>query len=318
MTNHTQDKAVSASSEVESNAPFESDGRQTTLNSWLVVSDDHGSTVSKRKRASSDAIHNIGGSDRAAKRVRGNLVSDGAADLRASEPKDSQERAGLPNEEDDGVRQSVLDTSISDRNKVLPDRNSEDGILAEDHDPDDPITWDWQSLFQVYVFGDKYDTKHFRKCIIEVIQLKVLQKMPRGYVNPAVSDFTYAFGVLPAASPLYKFLVDVLVYFIHPGDDVSESSALPPEVLSAIWINAKRLEAFHACRICYGRDHVLQKICQCLEGSECDACRPCGSARHRGVVTALPPYVRDMHQCHEHETDGEKYLCEKRWVADTE
>ncbi|KAK5114978.1 hypothetical protein LTR85_010016 [Meristemomyces frigidus] len=200
----------------------------------------------------------------------------------------------------DGVQASGVDSEKDDRD--------------DEETWDDAVTWTWSWLFEIYIFADLCDTRRFRTAIMETIQVKALQRTPKTYRLPHFEDFKEAFAQLPAASPLYSFLVDILTYLLMPHQSVSNWSTLPSEAIAATWLKAKQLEACLRCRDCQNL-LWMQKICGCRSTHECDRyCNiSCDAKSHPDVKTAKAPYYDDICQYHEHETREEEHLCFQRW-----
>lgn len=73
-----------------------------------------------------------------------------------------------------------------------------------------PITWAWGVLFDLFIFADKYSSHEFRKIVFGTIQMKVMQQRPRAYQFPSTRTIKKAVENLPASSPLFRLLVDMV------------------------------------------------------------------------------------------------------------
>lgn len=175
-------------------------------------------------------------------------------------------------------------------------------LTAEDElDPNDPVTWPYLTLFELYVFADKYCTRKLRMTIFDIIQLKVLQRAPREYLHPCLLDMTFAASNLLAVSPLYRLLRDLYVY--HGGLEITASNMrqqaenltnLPPEFLAQCLVVSLR----HASAL------------QCAKCKKGKVCKATDHAAH----DLLGPEERDICSYHEHgDNQEEAALCGLKW-----
>jgi len=225
---------------------------------------------------------------------------------------------GDARETDEGTEQKLEKNEQSLSVSDADDEQTQDKELDKDHlpdedNPDDPVTWTWDQLLELYVFADKYYTRRFRNAVIEVIQIKALQRHPRLYQFPSTTDSDYAFDNLPRTSTLYAFLLDLMTYDLLPGGEDSHAD-LPSHVLAASWFRAKQVMAWQACKKCARRREA--RYCDsssgcpgCAERRKEDQCH----AAHAELEDARAPYGRDVCLYHEHETEEEGRLCGKRW-----
>ena len=299
-------------SEYDDAPDLELEAGQSTLRSWLL-SKDGSQRLGKRKRDATELGDEPDASADGAKRVR-KVESPTDQEYPDEAPVEDRNATKNAGEGEKSEAKPVREPSIGQEEQIST-RDDDDAPIDDDceNDADDPITWDWEFLLDVYVFADQYDTRHFRSAVISIIQIKSLQSKPRYYLKPSAHEMARVFGQLPQSSPLYKFLVDILVWYLSPGEVVEEWDVLPSEVLAAAWLKTKRLEAFRSCSLCLGRTIVTKGVCGCVENYECIRCQPCDSITHKGLNTALPSYLQDMCQYHEHESEEEKALCRKRW-----
>lgn len=285
---------------------------QTTLQAWLLrTSPAQGD--GKRKRTDVEAPEDSDGEVTEQKRVR--LAHGFTAVRRSVEPSGETAQVDGRASQSQNPRDEHYQKQPKEQGgKLLPQKEGENKDDRGKPDLDDPITWDWEWLFELYDIGDAYDTRLFRTAVIEIIQIKALQRKPRDYFMPHLEDLCYVFEQMPPTSPLYKFMIDILTYYLDPSNGtVVDWQVLPPEALAATWLKTKQLESFRNCSTCQSRPSSLYLQCDCAVKGQCRLCRPCRSWGHPDIQTGRPPYFQDMCQYHEHETAEEKALCSKRW-----
>ncbi|KAK5115005.1 hypothetical protein LTR85_010043 [Meristemomyces frigidus] len=166
----------------------------------------------------------------------------------------------------------------------------------------------YQALVELYVFGDRYDTRNFRRTVIEYIQIKAFQVQPHKYSAPDIYSLKLAFTSLPPECQLYQFFFDLLTWDTRAMQKASVYATLPAEVLAASWL---RLQQIRDRNRCERRDAHAGHQCG---GNDCERCKSkpaCDDPCH-GSVT-VPKYHTDLHAHHEHETEEERSLCVKRW-----
>ncbi|KAK4549762.1 hypothetical protein LTR36_005063 [Oleoguttula mirabilis] len=185
-----------------------------------------------------------------------------------------------------------------------------DTTAADENDPNDPVTWSYDALFPLYVFGDKYHTTAFRTTIFESIQMKMLQAKPREYLYPHDSDISYAATNLPSSRPLYRLLRDICAYnydFETDNDAASSRGSeeeidrlatmvenLPPAFVAQCWMVSKRYARAMQCT-------------KCKMGEKCQA-------HDHTAEELLAPAARKVCSYHEHDAEGEEATqCALRW-----
>ncbi|KAK5688821.1 hypothetical protein LTS10_000799 [Elasticomyces elasticus] len=141
----------------------------------------------------------------------------------------------------------------------------------------DPVRWDWQSLFELYVFADMFETRRLRTAVIELIQVKTFQTMTQEYLLPDMVACGMAFKNLPDTASLYKSLVDITIYAARPEALSTPESfqLLPSQTLGLL----------------------LNRVMQLARCSNCPVCRhghPCEDRSHLNIKTTTTPYVQDL------------------------
>ncbi|PPJ60111.1 hypothetical protein CBER1_03142 [Cercospora berteroae] len=110
---------------------------------------------------------------------------------------------------------------------------------TEFRDHQDPLTWSYGSLFEVYVFADRYDTSALRNQIMQIIQYKKrdLQDLP------GAGSIRFAVANLPPTSPLRRFLrawfgTCLRIESFERCDLMNLLSRCPPEFLAECMITS--------------------------------------------------------------------------------
>ena len=153
--------------------------------------------------------------------------------------------------------------------------------------PVDPTTWNWARLFKLYIFGDAYDSRGFRNCVMEVIQIKAFQERPKFYIYPSPSQLCIAFNGLPLSSRLYQSLLDMLTYLLVPYGTESDYENLPSAVIVASWMMLK-----HKVGQAPKDDAGMTKL---------------------NTPRCLESLIKGVCRYHEHVTEEERRLCGLRW-----
>ena len=104
------------------------------------------------------------------------------------------------------------------------------------------MTWSWEALFALYILADEYDTALSRQHVIEVTQTNALQLRPRVYPLPHPEAITTVANNLPANSPLYRFLVLLMVEISsenrgadHLTSPFADLAIIPSDVLAEVY-----------------------------------------------------------------------------------
>lgn len=171
----------------------------------------------------------------------------------------------------------------------------------------EPTTRPFDWLFQLYIFGDKYDARDFRVTVFEIIQMKLYQTEPRRYMLPSKHLVTSTVDNLVPSSPLYCLLIDCWATWLGlraAGPDAEEQAvilmdALPAHFLAWCLVASKRAEHALRCR-----------RCKCRGTGE-----DCPDTDHSNLDSLTPP-EKDVCAYHEHGGDDEeKARCKLRWES---
>lgn len=173
----------------------------------------------------------------------------------------------------------------------------------DEEDDSQPITWRWRSLFELFVFADRYDARGMRMAVMDIIQEKLLRRDPHEYDLPANESVGWVVSHLLSTSTLRRLLVDVWgtwLSYQSPNDDkqaqAEELELLPQSFLLECLVASKRFAFAAYCHECSG-------------GRSED----CTSTDH-DASDALHFVDRDLCTYHEHGDDEEeKVRCVIRW-----
>ncbi|KAK3618855.1 hypothetical protein LTR56_024369 [Elasticomyces elasticus] len=146
-----------------------------------------------------------------------------------------------------------------------------------DADLVDPVSWDWQSLFELYVFADMFETRRLRTAVIELVQVKTFQTRTREYLLPNMAACSVAFKNLPDTADLCKWLADIIIYTKGP-DTLSTPESfqlLPSQTLALLSNRAIQLAWCNSC-------------------SACTHGHPCEDRSHPDIKTTRTPYMNNL------------------------
>lgn len=161
-------------------------------------------------------------------------------------------------------------------------------------DPDRPTTWPWALLVNLYIFGDRFDTKQLRVDVIDWM----MTKAEGSSEDLTFLTVTHAFDNTPASSPLRSFLVHHMAYNCVFDNRRGDIATLPIEFLVRVLeINTQRL-APKQCQQCW--QSAKNKVD--------------GLGVRRSVVLHgpedVPPFRKERCSYHEHVTDAERVICD--------
>lgn len=202
--------------------------------------------------------------------------------------------AGTRVESDPGKTASAPSTGIPQGDQSADADTGEH--LPHERLDDDPVTWSWCDLFDLYIFADQYDTRRFRNAVMRVIQTKALQTEPRTYTW--ASWKTMPFSRLPDSSKLSKFWLDAIAYDMcaDPLDECKAMQSLPKSIMAKLLSMLMQLGHVRECKYC-------QVHCLCEDDS------------HPDIKSRRPLYDKDLCAYHEHATPEEEKLCRSTWVS---
>jgi hypothetical protein len=160
---------------------------------------------------------------------------------------------------------------------------------------DDPTTWPFDVLVQLYLLADYLQSRELRAVSLDTLNKATVKQ--NSIIPLIVVRYTYK--NTSAGSLLRKYLVHHTAYR-HPFDeDVSSYVNLPVEFLAAVMVNSSRRLPYTQCGECYGKALKATSVL----GPEVD---------ERDPATDIPPYKTDMCLYHEHTNDEERKACHLR------
>lgn len=186
---------------------------------------------------------------------------------------------------------------VGEREDDQDDGDSDSEGEDEDYD-DDPVTWYYSDLFDLYIFADKYDSKGMRQAVMEIVQIKIMQCSPRSYYFPANEDFLQIYEKLPASSPMYILLVHVQAFDVAQDNQTLRQhfESMPADVMSQVLVLMKQMVGCYECSLCRKR-------------------KQCTDKTHSDIKIKPEKEQRDVCRYHEHTSEEEERLCRLRWIA---
>lgn len=168
---------------------------------------------------------------------------------------------------------------------------------------DNPVSWSWDELFDLYAFADEFDTRALRNQVVELIQLKALQTVPYHYAPPSTTSTASILSRIPASSKLFRLLVDMYARGVqrdHGRMPVNSTalSKLPPEFVAECFLVLKSREQTHEYSRYAGRAPVYRG----LEAPEYEG---------RGALRDMDPCTYHEHPAQDYD---EKLACSMRWT----
>jgi hypothetical protein len=217
-------------------------------------------------------------------------LSNEGSDSDDSNSDDSDVHAGKP-----PAGPVVVTRSENDTASTLVESPASSDSEYVDHLEDDPISWPFHILIQLYVLADYFQIHELKTDSLDTL-IHAAEKqsltIPLVYVR-------YIYNNTSAGSPLRKYVVHKTAYRYQFDADVSSYAILPAEFLAAIMVASSRRLPYKQCKGCYG--DALEDT-QVL-GPEVD---------ERNVEEDIPPYETDLCFYHEHPNDQDREACRLR------
>jgi len=158
----------------------------------------------------------------------------------------------------------------------------------------DPKTWLWSILLDLYIFGDRYDMIRLRRTLIDI----AIAKDAISSITPSNNTIRCAFANLASNSPMRQFLIDHCAFnrIIHDSDD---DRTLPTEFLCGMLRRLTCRNPSKLCKSCHKiARYQVPKISTHLKAV---------MAYSKGEDIA--PYHVDACIYHEHADDAERHDC---------
>ncbi|PPJ60561.1 hypothetical protein CBER1_08136 [Cercospora berteroae] len=184
---------------------------------------------------------------------------------------------------------------------VLPQNPAD--LLGETSEANDPTTWPFKTLSELYVFADRFDTRMLRRLIIE----QIIFEISSGDGYPELSEITFLYENLPRTSPLIRFICY----------DVAENHEE-----NAVFTDYQKQSLAELVGVEIASDLISDFEAACgASRRRCRKCRLCGGVI-RGMISCdvhlVPPYeskddyLQKWCFWHEHERESEKTICAHR------
>ena len=165
------------------------------------------------------------------------------------------------------------------------------------YDFQNPVTWPYSWLFELYIFAKMYKTRGFQLDILELIQLKGLKEQ---FVP--LPDTILVINNIVSSDPLYQLLA-------HWYSDVAMESfgeTLQEQVETLSVLPPHFCVLFHAM---YVRREAAEKCSKCRADEACNA-------ESHSKEDRIRPYLRNPCLYHDHGGDEkEENRCYWRWFA---
>ncbi|THY23817.1 hypothetical protein D6D00_05888 [Aureobasidium pullulans] len=188
---------------------------------------------------------------------------------------------------------TVLDESSS----VAEDFESlETSIKIDPEGPDavgeDPSTWPYHMIIELYMFADRFDVKALRIVTLDVFIDSTLTNQ----LIMLVSSYEYIWAHTHASSPLRKFVVHELAYRSVYEEGATWWLGLPKEMLLEVLTTLGRRVPKNLCNACYKKG---------LANNEVKDLKQHGMCESRDIA----PYKLDRCFYHEHTSEEERNTC---------
>ncbi|KAI5359959.1 hypothetical protein Slin15195_G118200 [Septoria linicola] len=146
----------------------------------------------------------------------------------------------------DSTRQVVASVEthegqISHEPQVSVNRQSQ-RTGSPDTDNQEPLTWPWPDLLELYVFAEKYDTRGLRMQVFDIIQQKLLRRNTvdsgaKRRSRPSPEEVTYLVDNMPENS---KIVAMLSIFYVIPESKHLQKSLkwygrLPSSFLTLYW-----------------------------------------------------------------------------------
>lgn len=191
---------------------------------------------------------------------------------------------------------TVLDGSSS----VAEDFGSlETSIEIDPEGPDavgeDPSTWPYHIIIELYMFADRFDVKALRIVTLDVFIGSRLANQRTMFI----SSFEYIWAHTHASSPLRKFVVHELAYRSVYEIGATWWLGLPKEMLIEILTTLGRRIPASLCKACYKKGLKQNEVKDPKEHGMCE-------------IQDIAPYKLDWCFYHEHTSEEERNTCRNR------
>lgn len=164
---------------------------------------------------------------------------------------------------------------------------------------ENPLTWPWKLLIDLYIFGDRFDCRQFRMDIIDIMLAK---SEGEGVFSNLLLQIPHALANVPQSSPLRLFLMHTVAFDFALSSPDEVYMILPKDFLIGVMKICSQRMPKRLCDSCYGYAKKYCDLSQCtihdyLEGKD------------------QSPAEVNICVYHEHITTGEGIACQARYKA---
>lgn len=163
----------------------------------------------------------------------------------------SKEGSDSDDSDDDNVNKTPVVVTEPENDTVSALESVEDAAEADADSfeslGDDPSTWSYHSVIQLYVLADCFQIRELKANTLDALSHAAREQ------NWAWSliEIRYIYSKTPADSPLKNFVVHNTAYRRIFDQDISYFAAFPAEFLAAVMITNSRRLPFKQCEDCY-------------------------------------------------------------------
>ncbi|THW20321.1 hypothetical protein D6D24_02348 [Aureobasidium pullulans] len=194
----------------------------------------------------------------------------------------------------------LIYTVLDEGSSVAEDfENLETSIEIDLDGPDvvgqDPYTWPYHVIIELYMFADRFDVKALRIDTLDVFIESTLKNQRTIFS----SSFEYIWTHTHASSPLRKFVVHDLAYHSVYEEGARWWLGLPKEMLIEVLTTLGRRVPTTLCKVCYKKGLEKNEVKDPKEHGMCK-------------VQDIAPYKLDLCFYHEHTSEEERNTCRNR------
>ncbi|THY16850.1 hypothetical protein D6D01_07620 [Aureobasidium pullulans] len=194
----------------------------------------------------------------------------------------------------------LIYTVLDEGSSVDEDFGSlETSIEIDPEGPDavgeDPSTWPYHMIVELYMFADRFDVKALR---IDTLDLFIDSTLTNQWTM-LISNYSYIWAHTHASSSLRKLVVHELAYRSVLAENANWLLRLPKEMLVEILTTLGRRVPASLCKACHKKGLKKNKVKDPKEHGMCE-------------VQDIAPYKLDRCFYHEHTSEEELNTCRNR------
>ncbi|THX20640.1 hypothetical protein D6D11_10729 [Aureobasidium pullulans] len=194
----------------------------------------------------------------------------------------------------------LIYTVLDEGSSVAEDfENLETSIEIDLDGPDvvdqDPSTWPYHVIIELYMFADRFDIKALRIDTLDVF----IESTLKNQRTMLISSYRYIWTYTHVSSPLRKFVVHDLAYHSVYEEGARWWLGLPKEMLIEVLTTLGRRVPTTLCKVCYKKGLEKNEVKDPKEHGMCK-------------VQDIAPYKLDLCFYHEHTSEEERNTCRNR------